>query len=382
MHLQGRVVPKGQVGPIPTDVWRIRASSEDDARLPLATLTDAVETGRRSLMLPTATLELPERLYHLAAGDIVGVTPDGSAVTVLWKASARHNSLLLTEQCDNYCVMCSQPPKQRDDSWLFERAERVVSLLSAGTGQVGLTGGEPTLHEDHLLRLIGTLRDRLPSAQVHLLSNGRRFANPAFARRYANLSHPGLMVGIPLYAPEPSLHDWVVQAEGAFDETVRGVLALGGLGQRIELRVVVQAANVPVLPQLAEFIARNLPFVEQVALMGLEMTGLARANHADVWIDPIDYQTELVEAARVLTTAQVRTLVFNHPLCVLDRRLHHLAVASISEWKADHATACRTCELIDDCGGVFATSGRRISRALHPVHVTAGRPEPSVSAVT
>ena len=30
------------------------------------------------------------------------------------------------------------------------------------------------------------------------------------------------------------------------------------------------------LPGLAAFIARNLPFVAQVALMGLEMTGLAR----------------------------------------------------------------------------------------------------------
>jgi hypothetical protein len=50
---------------------------------------------------------------------------------VLWKNSARHDALLLTEQCGNYCLMCSQPPKDRDDSWLFDRARKVVSLLSA-----------------------------------------------------------------------------------------------------------------------------------------------------------------------------------------------------------------------------------------------------------
>jgi hypothetical protein len=158
-----------------------------------------------------------------------------------------------------------------------------------------------------------------------------------------------------------------VQAPGAFDETMRGLLALGGLRQRIELRVVIQAANAPLLPQLAEFIARNLPFVEQVALMGLEMTGLARPNTGDVWIDPADYQAELVEAASILTTARIRTMIFNHPLCVLDREVRPLAVPSISDWKSEFVDACRTCDAIGDCGGVFATSGTRISQHLHPL---------------
>ena len=52
---------------------------------------------------------------------------------MLWKNSAMHNGLLLTEQCDNYCLMCSQPPKDRDDSWLFDRARKVISLLPVGS---------------------------------------------------------------------------------------------------------------------------------------------------------------------------------------------------------------------------------------------------------
>jgi molybdenum cofactor biosynthesis enzyme MoaA len=75
-------------------------------------------------------------------------------VTVLWKNSARHNALLLTEQCDNYCLMCSQPPEERDDSWLFDRARKVVSLLPASARSVSLTGGEPTLHADALIGLL------------------------------------------------------------------------------------------------------------------------------------------------------------------------------------------------------------------------------------
>jgi hypothetical protein len=68
-------------------------------------------------------------LAHLDAGDIIGVPEDGRRVTVRWKNSARHNGLLLTEQCDNYCLMCSQPPKDREDSWLFDPGQQLGRAL-------------------------------------------------------------------------------------------------------------------------------------------------------------------------------------------------------------------------------------------------------------
>ena len=223
-------------------------------------------------------LRLGPELAHLSAGDIVHVPGDGRRVTVLWKNSARHNGLLLTEQCDNYCLMCSQPPKDRDDSWLFHRARKVISLLPGGARALSLTGGEPTLHADALIGLLEHCKRVAPGLSLHLLSNGRRFADPEFTRRYAAVGLADIMVGIPVYAPEPGLHDFIVQAAGAFDETVHGILNLASLGQAVEIRVVVQRHTVPVLAGIATFIARNLPFVAQVALMGLEMTGLARPN--------------------------------------------------------------------------------------------------------
>ncbi len=196
--------------------------------------------------------------------------------------------------------MCSQPPKEREDSWLFDRARKVVSLLPEDARSLSLTGGEPTLHADALIELLEHCRRVAPELSIHLLSNGRRFADPAFARRYASVDLADIMVGIPVYAPEPGLHDFVVQAAGAFDETIHGVLNLASLGQAVELRVVIQRHTVPILVGLATYIARNLPFVAQVALMGLEMTGLARPNSALVWADPADYQRELAEAVDIL----------------------------------------------------------------------------------
>ena len=257
-------------------------------------------TPRRAIPgAPGPVLTLGPELAHLNPGDIIHVPADGRRVTVLWKNSARHNALLLTEQCDNYCLMCSQPPKDRDDSWLFERARKVISLLPPGARSLSLTGGEPTLDAGAFIGLLEHCKQVAPELSIHLLSNGRRFADPAFARRYATVGLADIMAGIPVYAPEPGLHDFVVRAAGAFDQTLHGILNLASLGQAVEIRIVVQRHTVPVLAGLATFIVRNLPFVAQVALMGLEMTGLARPNSALVWADPADYQRELAEAVGI-----------------------------------------------------------------------------------
>jgi His-Xaa-Ser system radical SAM maturase HxsC len=382
--LTGRADATGLAGPLPDKVWRIRLSGEpgtmgaDHAGSSLACLISEDQTppagyglylmtgsAPAASEIPGPVLGLGPELAHLAAGDIIHVHGDGRRINVLWKNSARHNALLLTEQCDNYCLMCSQPPKDRDDSWLFDRARRVISLLPDDAQALSFTGGEPTLNADAFIDLLEHCQKVAPRLSLHLLSNGRRFADQQFTRRYADVGLGDIMVGIPVYAPEPGLHDFIVQAAGAFDDTVHGILNLASLGQAIEIRVVIQRHTIPVLAGLAAFITRNLPFVAHVALMGLEMTGLARPNSAQVWADPADYQSELVEAVRILTTAGIPTRIYNHQLCVLERRLWPYAVRSISDWKNDYLDICRSCSVRDACGGVFTTSGNRLSQHLH-----------------
>ena len=62
-------------------------------------------------------------------------------------------------------------------------------------------------------------------------------------------------------------------------------------GQRVEIRVVfVHASTAPRIVETCKWFARNLPFVDHVALMGLENTGFAIANAEELWIDPVDYR--------------------------------------------------------------------------------------------
>ena len=100
------------------------------------------------------------------------------------------------------------------------------------------------------------------------------------------------MFGIPLYSDLPEEHDYVVQARGAFDETVRGILNLKRMGVRVALRFVVHAETFERLPKFAEFVARNLLFVDHIAIMGLEPTGFAKTNVDTLWVDPLGLLAE------------------------------------------------------------------------------------------
>jgi His-Xaa-Ser system radical SAM maturase HxsC len=339
------------------------------------------EIDDRSIGAPL--VGLPPTLDYLEGGDVVSLNEGGERIRVLWRNKSRQNSVLLTERCNHYCLMCSQPPKRANDDWLLDNAFELVRLLPRTTTEIGFTGGEPTLYGDRFLQLLKLCHNLLPFAGVHILSNGRRFEDFSFATAYAEISNPNMMVGIPLYGAEPALHDYVVQSGGAFDGTIRGILNLGQLGQRIEIRVVIHKQTAPQLVEIAEFISRNLPFVDQVVLMGLEMIGFARANIDDIWIDPIEYKDELREAVRRLDRRRVRTMVYNHQLCLIDREVWPFAVRSISDWKNEYHPECLKCSVADDCGGFFFSAKYRMSehiRAIPPRDAERQRPMLSLSA--
>jgi His-Xaa-Ser system radical SAM maturase HxsC len=312
-------------------------------------------------------VELPDDLSYLSPDDILSVSTDGRRLHVLWRHLSEQNSILLTERCDHYCLMCSQPPREVDDDWLLGQAFEVMRLLPPDTNQIGFTGGEPTMYGKRLFELLRLARDQAPDAGVHVLSNGRRFHDLDFAIGWSEIDNPNMMVGIPIYGAEPTLHDYVVQAHGAFDETVRGILNLGQLEQRIEIRVVIHKQTAPYLVEIAEFVARNLPFVDQVALMGLEMIGLARANMETVWVDPIEYREQLAEAVMLLSRRRIKTMVYNHQLCLTDRRVWPYAVKSISDWKNEYHAECQKCSVKEACGGFFFSAKYRMSDNIRAV---------------
>ena len=312
-------------------------------------------------------ISVPEKFNYLSDGDIIRFHPQSGRFRTLYRRESRHNSFLVTDRCNHYCLMCSQPPKDIDDRWIFDELKVALPLVAKDTASLCFTGGEPLLDWREFIEVLALCREELPDTAIHVLSNGRAFVRDEVVAAWAALRHPNLTVGIPIYSAVDHVHDYVVQAHGAFDETVLGILKLKDSGQRIEVRVVLHAITAPRIVETCKWLARNLPFVNHVALMGLENTGFAIANADELWIDPLDYRAELAEGVNILASARVNVSVYNLQRCVLDRSVWRYAVQSISDWKNGYVEECDRCIEKDRCSGFFTSGRPRRSRGISPI---------------
>lgn len=183
---------------------------------------------------------------------------------------------------------CPQPPiLQEKDKTPFNL--KLISLFDKKTQEIGITGGEPSLIGDNLFTLVNYIKKELPYTAISILSNGVKFADKEYAMKLAKCRHQDLQIDIPLFSDIADEHNRIVGAK-TFYKTVQGLYNLALFRQRIGLRIVVHKQTYKRLPQFADFIYHNFPFVAQVAFMQMETTGLAKENFDDLWIDPLRLQ--------------------------------------------------------------------------------------------
>ena len=313
-------------------------------------LTVAVPGGHRVAGLPIVELDTSQ----LHIGDVVAVNPRQSAVQVLYRETDHHHTVFLTNRCNSRCIMCSQPPTNMDDSWLVDEACEIAAHIRRSPRVIGFTGGEPLLLRSDLRRVLETFQAHHPSTEFDVLTNGRLFSDEKLAAQVLNGIRAKVHWMIPIYGHADLLHDDIVNAPGAFDETLDGLLTLQQFHQRVQLRTVLIKPVLRLLPELCAFIARNLPFVDEVALMGCEPIGFALANPDRCRVDLAEWSTVIRRAANILKTARIPTLLMNVPLCALPVDLRELAHQSISDWKQVYAPECGDCTAKDNCCGLFA----------------------------
>jgi His-Xaa-Ser system radical SAM maturase HxsC len=299
------------------------------------------------------TIENVSTFEDLSEGDIIVANPDGN-INTLYRVNANHNTLFVTERCNSNCLMCSQPPKNKDDiSRLNNINRKLIPLIPKNCHELGISGGEPTLMGIHFFETLEALKANLPDTEIHVLSNGRSFSRIEMAERLAKIEYSRLMIGIPLYSDYYQSHDYIVQAKDAFNQTVIGIHNLARFNQRIEIRVVLHKLSIPRLTKLARYIYKNFPFVEHVTFMGLEYVGYTPYNIDKLWIDPADYINELGEAVEFLAGQGMKVSIYNSQLCVLPNNLWEYSRKSISDWKNSYLPECSKCTKLEQCGGLF-----------------------------
>ena len=310
---------------------------------------------------------ITESIADFKEGDVVVINNKGEII-FLYEIASKHNAIMATERCNHRCIMCPQPPiLQEQDKTPFNL--KLISLLDKKTEEIGITGGEPTLIGDNLFVLIKHIQKELPKAAISILSNGVRFVDKEFAMKLAKCRHHDLQIDIPLFSDIAKEHNRIVGAN-TFYKTVQGLYNLALFRQRIGLRIVIHKQTYKRLPQFADYVYHNFPFVSQVAFMQMETIGLAKENFDELWIDPYEYNNELREAVLLLADRGMKPYIYNAQLCLLPEDIRCYAQQSISDWKDIYLNECEGCALKGQCAGFFASNKDAHSKHIKPIRVS------------
>lgn len=283
-------------------------------------------------------------------GDILLVVPGRGVANRLVRSNSRHNTLLVTERCDQLCVMCSQPPKDYHID-LFGHFE-TACLLSPEGATIGLSGGEPTLYKAELLSMIGRVLADRPDLHFHILTNAQHFVEADIADLQA-FPHGSVVWGVPLYSDQPAVHDQIVGKQGAHKRLLQGLAILARSGASIELRTVLMSANAAHLAGLARFVVTHTPFISCWAIMQLENIGYARRDWPALFFDSsVDFHP-VADAIDLVRASRVPIFLYNFPLCTVPPEYRKLAPSTISDWKRRYLALCESCQARNSCGGFF-----------------------------
>ncbi len=309
-------------------------------------------------------LDFPYVVTHqesLKEGDVVAINDGSKFIHVLFRESDLHHTVFLTNRCNSNCLMCSQPPTKHDDSWLVDEAMKIAAHMRVSPEILGFTGGEPLLIGNSLRQILDVFLQYHPDIKFDLLTNGRLISTGSFAQELFKGLPNRITWMVPLYGHADFLHDFVVQSNGAFEQTIDGILTLQQYEQDIQLRIVLIKPVLENLSNLCKFIGINFPFVKEVAFIACEPTGFALANKSLCETDLKDWSLNLENGIGWLEKHNVRSIIMNAPLCALPKRLWPYAQKSISDWKRVFDAECNNCDLKKSCCGLFSWYDRQWS---------------------
>lgn len=286
--------------------------------------------------------------------DVVEIV-NNKTIRVLYRDDSEDNAIVVTNQCNSNCIMCpdSDAVRNTKENPDIKKLLEQIRCIPDDTKHITITGGEPGLLKENLLKLLEECKRYLPNTEFLILTNGRVFSNTDFTNKLEESIPNNTRIAIPIYADNEELHDEITRVKGSFRQAVVGIKKLIEKNIDVEIRVVVLKKNYKYLEKIANFIVKELPEVKMVNIMALEMTGNAYKNREQVWINFGEVKEYLYKACITIIKSGIITNLYNFPLCNLDERLYSVAHRSITDYKIRYKEKCEECRAKENCGGFF-----------------------------
>lgn len=313
--------------------------------------------------------------------------------------------LAITYRCNNNCSHCyNARPRSFPEMSISNWKKVLDKVWDLRIPHVVFTGGEPTLFKG-LPELVAYAEEK--GLITGLNTNGRRLSDQSFLNELlaAGLDH----VQITLESHDPEIHDQMVAAKGAWEETVKG------LKNVLDSRLYVMT-NTTLLLQNSPFIEETLDFLAEIGVPTVGLNALIYSGKGATVQTGIDEKDlpPMLEKAREMTQANNQRLIWYTPtqychfnpiqldlgvkgctaalynMCVepngdvipCQSYYHALGNLLTDSWqsiwehplalqlrnRSDVPEGCKTCDYFMECGGGCPLA--REHQTIKPIHKT------------
>lgn len=257
----------------------------------------------------------------------------------------------LNHGCNCNCIMCPNSPgyRKQKDMTLQDVLNDLKGKITKNTGNLTITGGEPTLRED-LFEILTSINQEWPDLQIRLLTNGRLFYYKSYLNSFLNQNFKNLEFGIPLCGPNSKIHDNITRVEGSFTQTIGGIKNLLKSNQLIELRIVIHKQNLNELINMAELIKTELSSILRVTFYYMQITGNALINKKDLYVSYDEIKEKISPALESLKN--FRKGLCHFPLCTIEPNWWPIVWRTVMKYKLFFPEKCDECLYKKYCLGV------------------------------
>lgn len=214
--------------------------------------------------------------------------------------------------CNNHCIYCAH--ENKEELFPDKKTEEIKKLLRDfcdKSDAVVFSGGEPAIRDD-IIEIVNYACERGYS-EIHIQTNGRMFANKSFCREMVDAGANVFI--ITLSGHKEKLHNYITGAD-SFMQTVKGIINLKSLGQKVEINCVVTKPNYRHLPETARLFVKLGVNAFRFSFVYAE--GIALKNYLSV-VPRMSLAAHYIkEGLRIGLESGITALTEGVPFCLMD----------------------------------------------------------------
>lgn len=272
-------------------------------------------------------------------------------------------------KCNNKCIMCTNPREYslsnpignydlktqiKKINMYLDGIEDVYYSNRNRKDYINITGGEPTIHPN-FFHLIKYINDKTKNIPITILSNGRKFADEKFTRKFAAISNKRFTVAISFHSLNKQTFEKITGIKNSYQQTLSGIINLSKYFQgNIEIRIVIHKLNVNEIEKTMLFIKDILIANKNwyIVLIHYEIEGVGEENKNKI-------RLKLSESANILKGINteffkiISIRLYHFPLCVLTPELRKYAWVTLSNEDVIYTQKCKGCKARKRCVGLM-----------------------------